>query len=1016
MASIFVRNLPFGVTQEELEKVFSDVGPVKKIDIIKDKGKRRDEILTRGFAFVKFAVESDAAVAIETLNKADFQGRKMLIDYAMEKGKRKGLVKSVAAEKPKQEEESEKERLQAEEDGHMQETQVETDMANKDRGSAKEKERRIAKSAKKVQGNVNKAPAAVESVETANSAKKDKAPTAVKLVETTKPVKIKQNVDVDVEPVLEDSTVAKPSTLTTTHAQSVRNARRREHRELLRNVERRREEQASVEDKSVLIFGLGANVTQKHVHKKVKKIGAVDKVELKEEARTGKVYAFVQFKSTKDAALAVTKLDRHIFKGSTLQVKSAAKAVIADGKERAGTPGRIKRAAEAEGLRLIARNLAFQTTDEDLEKLFEVYGPLFEARVVRMPVEVDKLESEETGKDANKAEPVLGRSRGFGFVQYRDVADARVAVEKLNGVKVKGREMIVDFALSKTKYLEQQKKQEEEALAASALEGDEQEVEVNSGDEDDGQLEMDADDEVDDGSNDLNDDDDEEEEEEHEEPVSLTPKEDTEAQRERTLFIRNLSFQTTEDGLRDFFQTFGAVEYARIVYEKGSELSKGVAFVRFKSADVAAEVLKRGEQPQVDSKQKLKKDRKKENMFTLSTLADGGADVLTLDGRQLILSRAVSKTDAERMADVNALERRRLDKRNLYLAYEGTINVNKMADAELELPKMDIDKRRRAIREKKLKLQNPMYFVSPLRLSVRNLSTTLDDRALKKLFHDAASAGMRAGNVHRSEIKSELLSKEANPSVKVRMAKVVRDMESVKAGKDPRSRGYGFVEFSEHLHALAALRILNNNPKYTSYAAGRAAASGASDSSMSRLIVEFALENHSKLKLREKRAADAAKKREEERALKEAQGEDGEDAEKIKKSRGQRQRESKKLRAQGKVIAKAEGDGKKTKPKWAREEVKKVKQQQPKKRKRAEAPRGDAADDALASLESAHVMKKSHSLSRSQRKTTKENKKEKSFEQLVQSYKKEIFGEKRTAGGGKSLVDESIKSADRWFQ
>ena len=57
MASIFVRNLPFGVTQEELEKVFSDVGPVKKIDIIKDKGKRRDEILTRGFAFVKLYVQ-----------------------------------------------------------------------------------------------------------------------------------------------------------------------------------------------------------------------------------------------------------------------------------------------------------------------------------------------------------------------------------------------------------------------------------------------------------------------------------------------------------------------------------------------------------------------------------------------------------------------------------------------------------------------------------------------------------------------------------------------------------------------------------------------------------------------------------------------------------------------------------------------------------------------------------------------------------------------------------------------
>ncbi|CAI5741574.1 unnamed protein product [Hyaloperonospora brassicae] len=1006
MASVFVRNLPFGVTQEELEHVFSDVGPVKKIDIIKDKGKRRDEILTRGFAFVKFAVESDAAVAVQTLNKTDFQGRKMLIDYAMEKGKRKGLggpVKSVGAGEPKQEKEK-KEKLQIQEDTHMKETEVAKDKTDEDREAAS-KERRIAKSAKKAKIKVGATSAAVE------------------LVEATEPAKITQTANVEVKPAPKDSAVADPSTqTTTTRAQSERNARRRQYRESLRDAERRREEQASVEEKSVIIFGLGANVTQKHVHKKAKKVGAVEKVELKEEARTGKVYAFVQFKSTKDAALAVAKLDHHIFKGSMLQVKSAAKAVVADDKEAAGKSGRMKRAAEAEGLRLIVRNLAFQTTDEDLEKLFVVHGPLFEVRVVRMPVGEDEAKSEETDKDAAKAGPALGRSRGFGFVQYRDVADARVAVEKLNGVKVKGREMIVDFALSKTKYLEQQKKQEEEeALAgAAAVEDDEQETEVNSGDEDDDQLEMDVGDEVGDDSDGLNDDDDEEEEE-HAKGAALASKEDTEAQRERTLFIRNLSFQTTEDGLRDFFQAFGAVEYARIVYEKGSNLSKGVAFVRFKSADVAATVLKRGEQPQIDSRQKPKKDRKKDNVFTLSALADGGADALTLDSRQLILSRAVSKSDAERITDVNARERRRLDKRNLYLAYEGTINVNKMADAELELPKMDIDKRRRAIREKKLKLQNPMYFVSPVRLSVRNLSTTLDDRALKKLFHDAASAGMRAGNVNRLEIKPELLSKEGDAPVKVRMAKVVRDMESVKAGKEPRSRGYGFVEFSEHSHALSALRILNNNPKYTSYAAGRAAASGAPASSISRLIVEFALENHGKLKLREKRAADAAKKREEERALKKAQGEDGKDAEKVKKSRGQRQRESKKLRAEDKAAVNAEAEGGQTKPKRAREEVKKVKQQPPappKKRKRAEAPRGDAEDDALASLESAHVMKQSQSLSRSQRKKTKESTKEKSFEELVQSYKKEIFGEKPTAGGGgaKALVDEhSIKSANRWF-
>ncbi|KAI9981937.1 hypothetical protein PInf_009720 [Phytophthora infestans] len=984
MASVFVRNLPFGVTQEELEHVFSEIGPVRKIDVIKDKGKRKSEMLTRGFAFVKFAVESDAAVAVEKLNKTDFQGRKMLIDYAMEKGKRRGLPgkEKPATDEPKQDEKEQ-------EDVPMGQPALpdEVEKATQERKAAKEA-RRAAKAAQKAAKAEAKAKKETEEI-----------PIAAELEEKTEP---KQEPKVELSP----AAPAADSAASSSHVQSERNARRRQHREFLRDVERRKEEEASVEQKSVLVFGLGADVTQKHVLKKVKKVGAVAKVELKEETRTGKTYALVQFKTTKDAALAVAKLDHHIFKGSVLQVKIAAKAVVVDDKEAAGKPGLPKRAVETEGLRLIVRNLAFQTTDTDLEKLFEVHGPLFEVRVVRMPVEEDTKESEEADGETN-AEPVLGRSRGFGFVQYRDVADARAAVEKLNGTKLKGREMIVDFALSKTKYLEQQKKHEEEAVAAT--EGDEEDEEANSGDEDEDQLEMATDGEAGAGSEDSDEEDGEEEEEEEE--AASAPREDTEAQRDRTLFIRNLSFQTSEDGLREFFQAFGAVEYARVVYEKGSGLSKGVGFVRFKSAEVAAEVLKRGEQPQGDEKKKHKKDKKKKDkVFTLSALAAGGDDALTLDGRQLLLSRAVSKTDAEHLADSNARERRRLDKRNLYLAYEGTLNVNKMADAELELPKMDIDKRRRAIREKKLKLQNPMYFVSPMRLSVRNLSTALDDRKLKKLFHDAASAGVCAGNVDRTEIKPELLPK-GNPPVKVRMAKVVRDMESAKAGKDPRSRGYGFVEFSEHLHALAALRILNNNPKYTSYAAGRGPASGAPDSTKSRLIVEFALENHGKLKLREKRAADAAKKREEERALQEAQGEDGDDAEKAKKSRGQRQREKKKLRSQAKAEAKAETDQGKTQKSKKTAKVEKVVKQQLKKRKRVEPPRGDAADDALASLETAHMAKKGKTLSRSQRKHAKELEKEKSFDEMVRSYKKKIFGEKPVVAKG----DDSTKNSDRWF-
>lgn len=961
MASVFVRNLPFGVTQEELEQVFSDIGPVKKIDVIKDKGKRRSELLTRGFAFVKFAVESDAAMAVEKLNKKDFQGRKMLIDYAMEKGKRRPTTTTALVEKPKQE-------IQEHVEHEVAESEVTVKEVKKERKAIKE-ERRAAKLVAKSVAEVS-----IKSHENTQS-------------EEAKSKQIEEELEIETLRVPAAEKAEKVAS-----QQSERNARRRQHREFLRNVERRKEEEASVSQKSVLIFGFSADVTQKHVLKRVKKIGLVDKVSLETEAHSGKTFALVQFKTTKDAALAVTKLDHHIFKGSTLQVKSAAKIVVASD----GKPGAVNVAPKAEGLRLIVRNLAFQSTEMDLEKLFGAHGPLFEARIVRMPVDKD---TELSGDKETSTDPVLGRSRGFGFVQYRDVADARAAVEKLNGTKLNGREMIVDFALSKTKYLEQQTQQEGDQIVAMKVE----EEEENSGDEDEDQLVMATDDEdIEADSDDLG-----EEHPDIDETNAPAMKEDTETQRERTLFIRNLSFQTSEDGLRRFFEAFGAIEYARVVYDKGSGLAKGVGFVRFKSADVALEVLKRGKQPHPDDNQKHKKNKKKPNVFTLSALASGGNDGLTLDGRQLILSRAVSKVDAEHLADANARERRHLDKRNLYLAHEGTLNVNKITDAELELPKMDIDKRRRAIREKKLKLQNPMYFVSPLRLSVRNLSTALDDRQLKKLAHDAADAGLRANLVNSSEIKPELTSK-GTPPIKVRMAKIVRDMESAKDGKEPRSRGYGFVEFSDHSHALAALRHLNNNPKFTSYAAGRAASAEAPDSAKSRLIVEFALENHGKLKLREKRAADAAKTREEKQALKEALGEDLKHTSELKKSRGQRQREKKKLRAEAKVEIKNDTGELKTKKVGKRD--KKVKPL-PKKRKCVNESRADTEVDALASLETGHVAKKSKTLSRSQRKHVKELQEEQSFDTLVRNYKEELFGEKAMA----FKEEDNNTNRVRWF-
>jgi RNA recognition motif-containing protein len=77
---IFVRNLPFDATAEDLEGVCSAVGPVKRASIIQEKG------VSKGFGFVKFAIEDDAARAAEALDGTDFRGRTLRVEGALGKG------------------------------------------------------------------------------------------------------------------------------------------------------------------------------------------------------------------------------------------------------------------------------------------------------------------------------------------------------------------------------------------------------------------------------------------------------------------------------------------------------------------------------------------------------------------------------------------------------------------------------------------------------------------------------------------------------------------------------------------------------------------------------------------------------------------------------------------------------------------------------------------------------------------------------------------------------------------
>ena len=77
--------------------------------------------------------------------------------------------------------------------------------------------------------------------------------------------------------------------------------------------------------------------------------------------------------------------------------------------------------------RLYIGNLPFSTTLEQLKEIFSKYGEIEEATIV-----------------ANK---YSGRSKGFGFVEYKEDSAAEAAISEMNNKEIEGREIVVKEAM-----------------------------------------------------------------------------------------------------------------------------------------------------------------------------------------------------------------------------------------------------------------------------------------------------------------------------------------------------------------------------------------------------------------------------------------------------------------------------------------------------------------------------------------------------------------------------------------
>ena len=563
---------------------------------------------------------------------------------------------------------------------------------------------------------------------------------------------------------------------------------------------------------------------------------------LNKETKQCKGFGFVTFADAEDAARAKEEFNGHVIDGKKIRIEIAEHRQR-DEKGVSQKPERVKESDKKDeghlesGTKLIVRNLPWSIKhNSHLEKLFLSYGKVKSAQVVK------------------KRDGLL---TGFGFVTMRGRKNAEKAIEGVNGMEINGRTIAVDWAVERAAWKDLKEDAEEKESSADEQDevvDDQSQItddggEGNTSDEDeDGDL---ADGEFD--ENDLN----------------SQPVQNKSEDRSCTLFVRNLPFTCTDEDLEDHFTQFGATRYARVVLDSTTERPKGTGFVCFYNTADADECVK-GAPRQTVAKPADGKTKGAAAPQTHSLLQDENLDPAgryTLEGRVLQISRAVDKSEANRLTQEGVAYRfkRDTDKRRLYLLSEGTIASNSALWESLS-PSEQAMREASAKQRKTIIESNPSLNLSLTRLSVRNIPRTVTSKDLKQLAREAVvgfATDLKEGKRQRlskeelSRGGEEMAAAEKARKTKakglVRQAKIVFESEGGSKVEERlgagRSRGYGFIEYYTHRSALMGLRWLNGH--LIDYKAqgtekqgkGKNMTREVLQERKKRLIVEFAIEN-----------------------------------------------------------------------------------------------------------------------------------------------------------------------------
>ena len=383
------------------------------------------------------------------------------------------------------------------------------------------------------------------------------------------------------------------------------------------------------------------------------------------------------------------------------------------------------RAPKTENLkrgRIIVRNLSFKVKDKQLMEHFKTFGEISEMNVLKKPD---------------------GKLVGCAFIQYVKYEDAVKAIQKMNGTDYLKRNITVDFAVSKNRYDNNRKPEDmdiEQLKTEEVKEEEDDEDEIKEEQSEEEKPEIKSEDEEDDYSDEEGDDSEQDvkepKEEEDDEQKAVVKRNDDE-DHEFTIFVKNLSFDTTNEDLLECFRKFGPVKYALVVKDQTSGHSKGSGFIKFLKKESANLGLQQ---------------------TGLLQLQNNFLDIYPTLPKKKIQALDASKKKVEIK-----------DGRHLYLLREGMVMAGSSAADGVSAT--DMSKRLRLEQIKSSMLKNLTRFLSRERLTIHNIPENFDDDKLRKLVQARTNTNVSSfiNHVINTKLIKNYLSSQMNVELCVRI-------------------------------------------------------------------------------------------------------------------------------------------------------------------------------------------------------------------------------------------------------